>query len=644
MRRLEEVVVRDRTPSHAARIDSSGTVSLSTAALRHGQRMLGEADALHALTSMPGYATTGDYASGVSVGSDDHSTVLYTIDGAEIFHPFHFGGMFSGFNSSHLTTVSIDRIHSDTGTPMRIGAHIRGRSSDHVPSIANGIVNIGMLATGVSLAVPVHGSTALRLSGRTSHINSIYGSLLDHDNTSIRYAFEDANLTLLHQVDSLTYIKISAYLNSDRLRYIDSPMSMDTRLCWGNVAAAASWRHRGASVLWHQDLTYSQYTSELHTGVASVMVKLTSGIRQIAATATAEFPAHSADFAYRVEHTRFCPQQPSFSGTGHVAATVASLDSWLGVLYGSKRWRLGALMLSARADVAAYRSCGSSRYALDPSVALSGTSHGTWTIRAGHYTQFMHQVGFADIGFAADFRLPSARRLCPQRAFGLDLAYHIMPLPCLDVTVNAFAKRVLHSPQYMGGILDILADSYDPFVAVMLTDGYNTGIDALVSFSAGTVSGWAGYGVAVCRRKAGERWTSSANEPLHSLKTMVECSVSPSLKLSASFILASGRPYTPVAAIYIIGGNVITEYGLLNSARLPAYHRLDLSATYTFPEIHIGNAAIRNYANLSMVNTYGHKNVEMQHFSYNEANHTIYMRRICSLYRFLPSISYTIEF
>lgn len=642
--RLNEVVVHDRTASRPARIDSAGSVTISAAALRHGQHVLGETDALRFLTSLPGFSTAGDYGSGVSVGGDDISTTLYTIDGATVFHPFHFGGMFSGFNSSHLSTVSVDRHPNPDGTSMRTGAHIQGLTSDYVPSSTTGIANIGMLATGVSVTAPFHGTTVLRASGRTSHINTLYGSLLDYDDTSVNYAFEDANLTLLYQPGTSNSLKFSAYANSDRLRYGDGSMSMDTRLHWGNLAAVASWRHQGSSVHWHQDVEYSKFSSHLHTGMASVLLSLESSVRQFVACAGAEIPASSIHFGYRLEHTCFLPQRPLIYGTWSEASHISESDAWLASLSGGKRWRLGAFQLSAGADVAFYRSCGSTFYTADPSVALSHTAGDTWTLRAAGATQFMHQVGFSDTGFASDFRLPSIRGLPPQRSFGVDFIYRRMPQPWLNITINTFARRVLHSPQYMGGILDILDSTYDPFAAVILTDGFNMGADALVSFSIGAVSGWAGYGFAVCRRKISGRWTSSANEPLHTLKAMAEYTVSSPLKFSISFVLASGRPYTPVEAIYMIGGNVITEYGLLNSARLPSYQRLDLSATYTFPSFHIGSRRIRNYVNLSVVNAYGHRNVEMQYFVYNAAHNTVSLRRVCSLYRFLPSISYTIEF
>ena len=44
--------------------------------------------------------------------------------------------------------------------------------------------------------------------------------------------------------------------------------------------------------------------------------------------------------------------------------------------------------------------------------------------------------------------------------------------------------------------------------------------------------------------------------------------------------MGSGQPYTPFEAIYVLDLQPTLQYGLRNSARLPMYHRLDISATF----------------------------------------------------------------
>ena len=48
--------------------------------------------------------------------------------------------------------------------------------------------------------------------------------------------------------------------------------------------------------------------------------------------------------------------------------------------------------------------------------------------------------------------------------------------------------------------------------------------------------------------------------------------------------------------------------------------------------------------NLSVVNAYGRENVEMSTFSVNTVTGVYSRRDISSLYRFLPSLSYTLSF
>ena len=107
-------------------------------------------------------------------------------------------------------------------------------------------------------------------------------------------------------------------------------------------------------------------------------------------------------------------------------------------------------------------------------------------------------------------------------------------------------------------------------------------------------------------------------------------------------MLASGRPYTPVTAIYFIGERLMMEYGPRNSTRLPLYHRLDLGASYRFATG--GRFPLMHELNLSVVNAYGRENVEMSTFSVNTVTGVYSRRDISSLYRFLPSLSYTLSF
>jgi hypothetical protein len=52
-------------------------------------------------------------------------------------------------------------------------------------------------------------------------------------------------------------------------------------------------------------------------------------------------------------------------------------------------------------------------------------------------------------------------------------------------------------------------------------------------------------------------------------------------KFGSIFVYGTGNAVTLPERVYFIGGVLTQEYSRLNQYRMPAYHRLDLSATYT---------------------------------------------------------------
>ena len=99
---------------------------------------------------------------------------------------------------------------------------------------------------------------------------------------------------------------------------------------------------------------------------------------------------------------------------------------------------------------------------------------------------------------------------------------------------------------------------------------------------------------------------------------------------------------TPVTALYIIGENVISEYGERNSRCMPPYHRLDLSASWSFTIKQW--PGIDNMLVLSVINAYGHNNVSIVTFGYDTDENVFARREASSLYKFMPSIAYVMRF
>ena len=93
----------------------------------------------------------------------------------------------------------------------------------------------------------------------------------------------------------------------------------------------------------------------------------------------------------------------------------------------------------------------------------------------------------------------------------------------------------------------------------------------------------------------------------HDISIVANYDISSRWNVGAVFVYGTGSPYTPIKSIYFINLNPVVEYGDRNSARLPAYHRLDISATYQLNKDK--DADFESSLVFSIYNIYNRRNV-----------------------------------
>ena len=128
----------------------------------------------------------------------------------------------------------------------------------------------------------------------------------------------------------------------------------------------------------------------------------------------------------------------------------------------------------------------------------------------------------------------------------------------------------------------------------------------------------------------------------HNLSMLATWQPSPRWSLSATFIYATGAPYTATKGVYISGNAFLKEYGAYNNGKLPDLHHLDLSATYWFKRSHDKHSGI----NISVYNIYAHKNPLMVSWKITvDEDKSIHIKEnMHILYTIMPSISWTFKF
>ena len=151
----------------------------------------------------PGVQNSGD-ANGylyVRGGDPGHNSILY--DGTPIYGMSHLLGVFPFYNTDHIKEVEFDKSSSNAKYGGRLSSTTLLIPNKKVPSELTIQGNIGLLASQLTLAIPIDKKSGLFISGRKTYIDEIMAPILNSgsknsDVQDMKYGFSDGNLTFIY--------------------------------------------------------------------------------------------------------------------------------------------------------------------------------------------------------------------------------------------------------------------------------------------------------------------------------------------------------------------------------------------------------------------------------------------------------------
>ncbi|MDE5661745.1 MAG: TonB-dependent receptor, partial [Muribaculaceae bacterium] len=245
-------------------------------------------------------------------------------------------------------------------------------------------------------------------------------------------------------------------------------------------------------------------------------------------------------------------------------------------------------------------------------------------------------------GLPADFWTCSTDAALPEDVHGVEAGVSgVIPLTAVRFSAEGYYRRMLHSLEFGGSILDLANPSFDPMGHVIDGSGYAAGFSLTLMRQVGSLRGRIGYNIGVSRlrfERYGSHYVPSAHDRLHDLNATLSWTVFRPLVVTAAFTYATGTPYTQARYGYMIGENLICEYFPHNSSRLPSYKRLDLSATWTIR--HGGRFAHK--INVSVYNAAACRNILFRYTTYTPSEGIVQRESVMDTV--IPSLSYAFEF
>lgn len=686
---LEEVVITGENQGLNIKKPEMSVNRLSINTIQRMPVVFGEVDVVKSLLLLPGVSNAGEGSSGFNVrgGAVDQNLIL--LDEATIYNSSHLFGLFSVFNPDAIKDLKLYK----GGIPAEYGGRVSsvldiyqrdGNSKEFKMQGGIGAISSRLLAEGPI----VKDKGSFLIGGRSSYAH-LFLKLTDNTNSAYFY---DLNTKLSYKLNSSNKLLLSGYFGRDVFR-----ISQNFDNTYGNAVLNLRWNHIFSdNIFTNLSVIYSDYYYGLSLNF--VGFNWDSGIKNL--NLKYDFNHYINDhlqLKYGMQNTyyEFNPGEIEpideesginyFKLTNKYALENAfyisaehKLTENFSAEYGlrlSNFFRLGQKEFNIyendkpveyNEETGVYREAeivdtqSYSRSEIlrsftnpEPRLALAYTLTDDQSIKASYnrMTQYLHLISNTSSPTPLDVWTPSGPFIEPQILDQYALGYfRNFKENAYSLELETFYKQIDNRIDYIDGANLIANNAIERIVLNGQSRAY--GLEILFRKNTGRLTGWLGYTLSRSEQRTPGRtnaepginngeWYNSNYDKTHDLSLTGTYELSDKWQLNANFIYQTGLATTFPTAQYEYEGVTIPVYGERNGDRLPAYHRLDLSAT--FQPRQKKNRKFQSSWNFGIYNVYNRQNAYSISFRENADTDRNEAVRL-SLFGIIPSVTYNFKF
>jgi hypothetical protein len=688
---LAEIIIETDIEKINVRSPQMSVNKLTSATIKQIPVVLGEADIIKSLILLPGVTSAGEGASGFNVrgGAADQNLIL--LDEAIVFNSSHLFGFFSVFNPDVIKDVKLYK----GGIPARFGGRLssvldiyqkEGNSKDFNVTGGIGLVSSRLLVEG-----PIEKEkSSFVVAGRASYAH-LFLPLFDNDNKAYFY---DLNGKFNYRFDDRNNVFLSTYFGKDVFGISDNFVNK-----YGNNVLNLRWNHLFSDKIFSNlSLIYSDYFYglildfvgfEWDSGITNFNLKydfkhylnnkftLSYGVNNIYSRFNpGEIIPNRDDSGIQAEKLtdKYANEFAAYLEAEHRVSDKLTLQ------YGARFshfTRLGQDEINTyannqpviyNAEFKKYESAeatGTQSYKrsdalatfanFEPRVSMSYLLSDDASIKLSYnrMAQYLHLLSNTASPTPLDVWAPSGQFIKPQLLDQFAAGYFkSIKNGDYSLETEVFYKDIQNRIDYINGANLVANNEIETVILNGQARAY--GLEVLFKKNEGKFKGWFAYTLARSEQQtlgrtpdepginSGE-WYSSPFDKTHDISINASYELSKKWTFNANFLLQTGQPTNyPVGQYEIQGLNVpIFDDNRRNADRLPAYHRLDISATLT-PEKN-KNRDWQGEWVFGIYNLYGRQNAASINFrqntetSRNEAVQT-------SIFGLVPSVTYNFKF
>lgn len=653
--------------------------------------LAGETDIIKAMHLMPGVRSGSEGQSSMFVRGGSHDQNLILLDEVPLYNINHLGGFVSVFNTEAINSVKMYK----GGFPARYGGRLSSitdvRMKDGSLKKRHTNISIGIISSKFQTEGPVKKDTASYMISTRRFMYDLFSrpyTWLFNDKLSSGYTFYDYNAKLNYRISPKDRLFFSLYVGNDRLmsKMTDKTKSskdeMLTNTKWGNRLLALRWNHVFNNRLFGNITT--NYTKYIYNTKFSFIEKepdktTESSFNFISSIADyslkSGFEYYASEFVMRFGghhiYHRFTPSITSIVQTGLQDADNTNeqkYSTFENTVYLENDFDLfGYLKFNIGARAVAYSTQGKTYYSAEPRMLLNLNIPGLFSLRGSYCVmqQYVHLLTYSGAGLPADLWMPVTNKVPPQTSNQLAVGIAKSFLNnSLEFSIEAYHKKMSNLIDYKedATLFDVHRIDWHELVETN-GKGWSEGIELLVQKKDGKLNGWIGYTLSITTRQfeninRGEAYPFTY-DATHDFSITSNYYIDDNLFVSFSWVYTTGRAITyPNELYHTIRLNTYNRDGEFlsvpqteiytveayydkNSIRMQAYHRLDVGLS-----LKVQKKKSERIWNIGVYNAYNRKNAYYYYTApkTTETGEQIMQTYKRSLFPFIPSVSYTIDF
>jgi hypothetical protein len=665
---LDEVLVTGVRKDENITNTQMGLQKLDAKELKNIPVLFGEKDILKTIQLMPGIKSSGEGSSGFNVrgGAADQNLIL--LDEATVYNASHLMGFFSVFNSDAVKNISIYKGNEPSEYGGRLSSVLDIKMNDGNNQKFGVSGGIGLISSRLAIEGPlVKDKGSFIISGRRTYADLFLKLLPDSSFNSVKLYFYDLNVKANYRINDKNRVFLSGYFGKDRLGI--SSFGID----WGNSTGTFRWNHLFSDRLFsNTSLIFSNYVYNINANIGSE-INIVSRIQDYGIKQDFQFFSgenYTIKFGFNSVYHRIIPGTVMASEDFNIK-NLSNKYSWENSFYISHQYkftdkinmeygaRLSIFSLLGPGSFNTYDKSGNTidtttyssgkfvktYYNIEPRVSVNFVLNEKSSVKTSYArnVQNLHLLSNSTSGNPTDQWISSSNNVKPEIADQVSLGYYRnFADNKYEFSIETYYKKLKNRIDYKNGAEIYLNENVES--QILFGDGRAYGLELYFKKKFGKINGWISYTLSRSERKFNEindgNYFPAKQDRTHDFSIVCIYELSKRWTLSATWVYYTGNAVTFPTGKYEIDGKTMFLYTQRNAGRMPAYHRLDIGATWIAKK----TTKFESSWSFSLYNAYGHENAYSITFRDNENEPAKTEAVQTSLFKFIPSFTYNFKF